>query len=428
VDICADSKLIPFEEALTYILTNIEPLQQKETIDLAQSLDRILAETVFAPIAVPNYDNSAMDGYAVRMQDCSGMLRVIGSALAGHTFNGVLASGEAVLITTGAVIPQGADTVVMKENVVTVNDNSNAESHFIQINHLPKLGEHIRRAGEDIAKGSQILPVGKRLSALDIGLMASLGIDCVNVIRQPRIALLTTGDELLLPGMTFESGKIYDSNRPMLNALLNRMAIEIRDFGIVSDDPEKLFIVFNDAMTWADAVISTGGVSVGEADFTKTIFTKLGKIEFWKIAMKPGKPFAFGRLIKNNSDNKNVKNCWFFGLPGNPVSSAVTYHQLVVPGLRRLSGEALDENKFTHTIIHARTQVALKKQPGRIDFQRGILHFDQGNATVTSAGLQSSGVLSAMAKANCYIKLDKEQGNVAEGEMVKVILFDGFIQ
>jgi molybdopterin molybdotransferase len=252
------------------------------------------------------------------------------------------------------------------------------------------------------------------LNALDIGLLASLGFERVTVLRRLRVAILTTGDELLAVGTAHQAGKIFDSNRPLLAALLSRLPVEVRDLGIIADDLAALRSAFTQAMQWADLVISTGGVSVGDADYTKDVLAELGEIHFWKIAMKPGKPFAFGRLGKG----------WFFGLPGNPVSTAVTYHQLVVPGLRYLAGERLN----SQLAINAVAGHALKKQVGRTDFQRGILSSENGVNTVISAGLQSSGVLSAMAKANCYIRLEAAQGSVAAGETVTVIPFDGFIQ
>jgi molybdopterin molybdotransferase len=308
---------------------------------------------------------------------------------------------------TGALVPVGADTVVMQENVQRTGDQ-------ITLTQMPEAGENIRRAGEDISLGSQVLAAGQRLSALDIGLLASLGIAQVTVVRRLRVAILTTGDELLPAGAAPEQGKIYDSNRPLLAALLTRMPIDLIDLGIIADDLPALRSAFTTAMQWADVVISTGGVSVGDADYTKDVLAELGEIDFWKIAMKPGKPFAFGRLGQG----------WFFGLPGNPVSTAVTYHQLVVPGLRYLAGEALTSQQTLSAIAGH----ALKKQPGRTDFQRGILSNLNGVNTVVSAGLQSSGVLSAMAKANCYIRLEAEQDSVHAGGLVNVIPFDGFIR
>lgn len=406
MDHCSQPGLLPMDAALERILNKLQPLQETETLPLAAALDRILAATVVAPINVPAGDNSAMDGYAIRAKDTAGPLRVIGQSLAGHPFNGEPGAGEAVRIMTGALIPAGVDAVVMQENTRCVGD-------LLTLNQSPRVGENIRRTGEDISIGSELLSAGKSINALDIGLLASVGCATVKVIRKLRIALFTTGDELLAPGATPEPGKIYDSNRPLLAALLQRLPVELLDLGIIPDDPQTLRSAFTHASEWADVIISTGGVSVGDADYTKDVLMELGTIDFWKIAMKPGKPFAFGRLGQG----------WFFGLPGNPVSTAVTYHQLVVPALRHLAGE----KEFGAPLILAQAGAPLKKQPGRTDFQRGVLGCEQGINRVVSAGVQSSGVLSSMARANCFIRLEQERGPVAAGESVSVIPFDRFI-
>lgn len=406
VDYCSQSGLLPIDAALERILNQLQPLQETETLPLAAALDRVLAAAVVAPINVPAGDNSAMDGYAVRVDCGAGPLRVIGQSLAGHPFNGEPGAGEAVRIMTGALIPTGLDAVVMQENTQCVGN-------LLTLNHSPKVGENIRRAGEDISVGSELLSVGKSINALDIGLLASVGSATVKVIRKLRIALLTTGDELLVPGAAPEPGKIYDSNRPLLAALLRRLPIELLDLGIIPDDRQALVAAFTRASEWADVTISTGGVSVGDADYTKDVLAELGTIDFWKIAMKPGKPFAFGRLGQG----------WFFGLPGNPVSTAVTYHQLVVPALRHLAGE----KELGTPVILAQASAPLKKQPGRTDFQRGVLSCEQGINRVASVGVQSSGVLSSMARANCFIRLEQERGPVVAGESVSVIPFDRFI-
>lgn len=407
MDHCVQPGLLPIEEALARICNQLNPVRETETIALHSALDRVLAVSIAAPINVPAGDNSAMDGYALRAQDCTAPLDVIGQSLAGHPFTGAIGNGQAVRIMTGALVPTGADMVVMQENVQRTGDK-------ITLTQIPDAGENIRRAGEDITLGSQVLAAGQRLSALDIGLLASLGIAQATVVRRLRVAILTTGDELLPAGAAPEPGKIYDSNRPLLAALLTRLPVEVMDLGIIADELTALRDAFSKAMRWADVVISTGGVSVGDADYTKDVLAELGEIDFWKIAMKPGKPFAFGRL---------GQGC-FFGLPGNPVSTAVTYHQLVVPGLRHLAGETISPQQTLSAIAGQ----ALKKQPGRTDFQRGILTNKNGINTVKSAGLQSSGVLSAMAKANCYIRLEAERGAVAEGEILSVIPFDGLIR
>lgn len=406
MDQCAQPHLLTIDDALARLLVQLTPVQEQEWVALPDALDRILATAVVAPVNVPAGDNSAMDGYALRSQDSSGSLRVIGESLAGHPFSGAIHAGECVRIMTGALIPAGADTVVMQENVMRDGDT-------IVLNSESPSGNNIRRAGEDISLGKSVLEAGHRVSPLDIGLLASLGLAQISVVRKIRVAILTTGDELLPPGAAPEHGKIYDSNRPLLRALLQRLPVELMDLGVIADDPDALRNAFTHAMQIADVVISTGGVSVGDADHTKTILAELGEIDFWKIAMKPGKPFAFGRLGRG----------WFFGLPGNPVSTAVTYHQLVVPALRKLAGEISAPPQTRMAIARH----ALKKQPGRTDFQRGILEYNGGNYYVRSAGLQSSGVLTGMAQANCYIRLEAERGSVTQGEEVAVIPFDRFI-
>lgn len=413
MDACSRPGLLPVTEAIEKILAALQPVTAAESVPLLQSLDRVLAQTLFAPINVPGADNSAMDGYAIRQQDAGSLLNIIGESFAGHPFTGVVGPNQCVRIMTGAVLPEAADAVVMQENVTR-------DGHQVRVNNVPQLGENIRRAGEDIAQHSQVLAAGRLLTALDIGLLASLGIPHVDVFKPVKVALLTTGDELLGAGATATPGKIFDSNRPLLAALLQRLPVELLDLGIIPDQPDALRNAFATAQEFADLVISTGGVSVGDADYTGEILAERGEISFWKIAMKPGKPFAFGAL----GNNARGTGCWFCGLPGNPVSTAVTYHQLVVPALRYLAGEVPRDA----VIIKATTSAALKKQPGRMDFQRGIFRNLQGLNCVESVGSQSSGVLSSMTRANCLIRLEADRGPVSAGELVDVILFDQFIQ
>lgn len=424
-DACSLPDLLPLNDALARIADSLIPVTEIETLPLLNALDRVLATPVYAAVAVPAGDNSAMDGYAVRTQDCTitGVeLALIGQTLAGHPFGGGLQAGQTLRIMTGGLIPAGADAVVMQERV-------EREGNRVRINSIPHVGDNIRRTGEDIAQGSLVLQKGQRLNALDIGLLASIGVAQVDVLRRVRVAVLSTGDELLPLGATPHGGKIYDSNRPLLLALLQRLNVEVVDLGLIPDQPDALRAAFTRARNEADAVISSGGVSVGDADYTKEVLAELGEIDLWKIAIKPGKPFAFGRLDGNyhaqdHQENSQPHPSWFFGLPGNPVSAAVTYHQLVVPGLRWLGGEVFDLPKP----LVATAAQALKKQAGRMDFQRGLLSASADCNIVISAGSQSSGVLSAMAQANCYIQLELERGAVTEGETVAVIPFDKFIQ
>jgi molybdopterin molybdotransferase len=412
MDFCAQPNLLPVEAAIALMKQALNPVQDVESIGLLDGLDRVLAAPIYAAINVPGSDNSAMDGYGFRFGKDQLTLRIVGESLAGHVFEGEIKAGECVRITTGAIVPAGVDTVIMQEQVSVLNTD-NFDS-LIRIDVPPLLGANIRRAGEDISQGSLVLPAGHRLTPIDIGLLASIGCQQVTVYRRLRVALLSTGDELTPLGQPLHSGNIYDSNRHTLRALLQRVSVEVIDLGLQPDDPEIIKASFIKAKQMADMVISTGGVSVGDADYTKSVLDELGSIHFWKVAMKPGKPFAFGKL----------GDLWFFGLPGNPVSAAVTYHQLVLPSLRYLAGEIFDAS----LAINAIAKNGFSKQVGRTDYQRGILTGDGDTNYVVITGPQGSGVLTSMAAANCYIVVEQERGAVAKGETVKVIPFDKFIR
>lgn len=413
MDACTQPGLLPVVVAVANMLQAIIPITAVETVPLQQALDRVLAEDIYSKMNVPGHHNSAMDGYALRHADANPaiLLRLVGTSLAGHPFQAEINPGECVRIMTGAVLPANADTVIMQEQV-TLSDGT------VQLNKVPEPGENIRRAGEDIAINSLVLAKGKRLTPLDIGLLASLGVFELRVFERVRVAIFSTGDELKPLGHRLQAGEIYDSNRPTLIALLARLNVEVFDLGLIADDPLKITAAFQSAIAKAHVIISSGGVSVGEADYTKDVLATLGKINFWKVAMKPGKPFAFGSLNVGQHNSG-----WFFGLPGNPVSAVVTYHQLVLPALRHLAGEKV-EPALTLTVA---AESDLKKQPGRADYQRGILHNNEDENVVASTGNQSSGVLSSMAQANCYILLEQERGRVNKGEKVQVIPFDKFL-
>lgn len=412
MDYCSQPELLPVADAIAQMQAAITPTTQTETVELQAALDRVLAEPIYSAVNIPSHDNSAMDGYAfVNAHAITEQpLKLVGTALAGHPFNGEIHPGECVRIMTGAVVPAQVDTVIMQEQVVANGD-------AIQLQRLPITGENIRHAGEDIAQNSLVLEQGKRISPLDIGLLASLGVTQVNVFARVRVAVLSTGDELKPLGQPLQAGELYDSNRQTLLALLSRVNVTVIDCGLVGDDPEKIRTVFESAIAQADVVISSGGVSVGDADYTKDVLQSLGTINFWKVAMKPGKPFAFGTFKKEKSP------CYFFGLPGNPVSAVVTYHQLVLPTLRYLAGEHAEPALS----LRIATQSNLKKQPGRADYQRGFLWEVDGENNVASTGNQGSGVLSSIARANCYVVLEQERGTVAKGEKVTVVPFDKFL-
>jgi len=403
------SLLLPVADALAQMLAQVSAVTATERVPLAQALDRVLAEPVLASFDVPGYDNSAMDGYAVRAAEVKAgqALTLQGSALAGHAFTAALAPQSCVRIMTGAVMPAGADTVIMQEQV-------RLQDGKVIADFVPKVGENVRKAGEDLKNGQQVLSAGCRLTAPQLGLLASLGIADVAVRRKLKIAIFSTGDELVLPGQPLPEGHIYDSNRVVLRAMLQRLGVEVLDLGLLPDQPEAIRLAFQRAMREADALITSAGVSVGDADYTRQILSELGKVNFWKVAIKPGKPFAFGKL----------ENCWFFGLPGNPVAAVVTLDQLVQPVLQKLAGAVVSPaNQLT-----AATTVSLKKQPGRADYQRGYYWATAEGLFVKTLGSQSSGMLSSIANANCYIVLPQQSGSIASGEMVTIQPFGKLLQ
>ncbi|WP_394174076.1 molybdopterin molybdotransferase MoeA [Thalassotalea litorea] len=409
VDCCSAPNLMPMQDALAKLLNNIAPIDTVEDISISHADMRVVAHEIISPINVPAHNNSAMDGYAIcgKLSDAvieaGAEFTVVGVALAGQPFTGELAAGQCIRIMTGAVVPQSANAVEMQENV-------QVSGKQITLKQALKLGSHIRLAGEDIGKNQPVFSCGHRFKSVDVGLLASLGIDKVCVYQKPKVAIFSTGDELKSPGDTLNEGDIYESNRHAIIAMLKRINVDIIDFGIIGDDPVKIRDAFIQANNTADAVISTGGVSVGDADYTKDVLDELGQIEFWKVAMKPGKPFAFG----------NLPDSVFFGLPGNPVSATVTFHQLVVPALMKMSGAA----QIAPLTLKATTNMAIKKRPGRMDFQRGVASVEAGILTVTPLSHQGSGVLSSISKANCYIVLSQQHSGCSAGEQVDVQLFD----
>ena len=398
------SALLSVEDAIENILSTIKPIEQHEQISLFNSLDRVLAKELISDINVPIHDNSAMDGYAICYQSSSSSYQLVGTVLAGEYFEPQLRPGECVRIMTGAPIPKGCDAVIMQENTTKVGNH-------VTINQKIKMADNIRRAGEDIAKGETVLTQGHKLTPVDLGLLASLGIEQLSVYKKLKVAVFSTGDELTLPGQPLKVGAIYESNRPVLIASLQKQSFEVIDLGIIQDTKTAIKEAFLKADQAADVIISSGGVSVGDADYTKEVLNEIGEIGFWKIAMKPGKPFAFGKLT----------NSYFFGLPGNPVSAMVTFMQLVCPALNYLSAQprATKTNKLTAT-----TTTAIKKRPGRTDFQRAIASIDhKGFYTVSALPYQGSGVLTSMSKANCFIVLPADCADIAEGARVEIEIF-----
>jgi molybdopterin molybdotransferase len=405
---CDAPGLMPIEQAKQLIEKTITPISEVVYCDLNNSIDRVIAKDIISPINVPAYDNSAMDGYALKYDDflASDTLTQVGKSFAGRKFEGSLNNGECIRIMTGAEIPEGADTVVMQENTIVSGKN-------ITFTSATK-GDAIRPLGDDIKKGSLVLNAGTRITAIDIGLLASLGFNSVPVYRKLSVAVFSTGDELLAAKEEHRNDRIFDSNRPMLIAMLSRLGAEVIDLGIIPDDKSQIRAAFEHANQHCDCVITSGGVSVGEADYTREILEEYGTVDFWKLAIKPGKPLAFGRLPSSI----------FFGLPGNCVSAAVTFDQIAVPALTYLAGSLPSKP----ILIPALAFSGFKKRPGRTDYQRA--HYfvnDNGQICVEPSGSQSSGVLSCFRKSNCYAILENERGRVLKDEIVKVLPFDRII-
>ena len=400
-----DPDALRVDKAREAIRSCLSPLRDVERVPVKEALGRVLAQDIVPQIDVPAHDNSAMDGYAVRFADLEkGPLKEIGTALAGKPFAGKAGELQCVRIMTGAVMPEGTDTVVIQEVVKKEGDR-------IAIPPGQKKAQNVRYAGEDLAKGKAVLRPGRLLRPAELGLIASLGIGEVNVKRRLRVAFFATGDELASIGAPLKEGEVYDSNRYTLHGMLARLGVETTDMGVVRDDPALLEKAFRKAAQEADVVITTGGVSVGEADFVKQLMARLGEVLFWKIAMRPGRPMAFGK----------IGNAFLFGLPGNPVAVMVTFYGFVRDALLYLSGRTDDPLPLLQTVAAEN----LRKVPGRTEYQRGIVFRDGADWKVRTTGQQGSGVLRSMSEANCFIVLEHERGAVKAGEPVSVQLFEG---
>jgi molybdopterin molybdotransferase len=402
-----DPTALTVDQAREAIERLVVPIDAIEQVAIRDALDRVLAQDVVSPIDVPAHDNSAMDGWAVRAQDLVGEtpLRAIGTAFAGAPFAGTLGAGEAVRVMTGAVMPAGSDTVVMQEA-------ARVDGARVIVPAGQSAGQHRRLRGEDLERGRAAVSRGRSLRPADLGLIASLGIAEIPVHRRLRVAFFSTGDELRSIGEPLDPGCVYDSNRYTLHAMLERLGVEPIDLGVVRDSPEALEAAMCAACLRADAIVSSGGVSVGEADFTRAVMARLGEVAFWSIAMRPGRSMAVGR----------VGDACYFGLPGNPVAVMVTFLCFVRDALIRRSGAS----PRPILPIRARSVEGIRKRPGRTEFQRVIVEPDaDGTLRARLTGHQGSGVLRSMSEANALLVLPHEQGDVEPGGWVTALPFDG---
>ena len=401
--------LLTLEQAREKMLQSITPITDCLDVAIMDSFGSILAEDITSPINVPGYRNSAMDGYAVKSIDlpetATKKFKLVGTSWAGKPYTGEVKENECIRIMTGAKVPDDTDTVIMQEH-------TSKEDDFIVISTGHKAEQNIRCAGEDLKQGDSVLKKGKLIKAAEMGLLASLGVARVKVFRPLKVSFFSTGDELKGVGETLEDGQIYDSNRYTIYGMLQNLNVEINDMGVIPDDRKKIEAAFLTAAEQSDVIITSGGVSVGDADFVKETLEKLGQINFWKLAIKPGKPLAFG----------SVKQAMFIGLPGNPVSVMATYYQLGLPAIHQLSGN----KNYKPIITKARAIAPFYKRPGRLDFQRAVFSYDDnGELVVKDVGMQASHILSGMSLANCFAIIPAQSGTINPGEMVDIQPFEG---
>ncbi len=415
-----EADAISVDEARQIITDKITPISASESVPVRESLKRYLATDIISPINVPPHTNSAMDGYALAGNDlpinAPVDYKVSGASFAGVPSTESYQSGTVVRIMTGGVMPAGTDTVIPQELVEKLDDQT------IRLEAEHKAGQNVRHPGEDLALGKKIFDKGRKLSAADIGILASLGFAKVEVLVRPKVAFFSTGDELRSIGEDLKEGEIYDSNRYTLFAMLKNLDVEIIDLGVIPDTRDDIEKAFTRASEAADIFISTGGVSVGEADYIKPTLKKLGETHFWKLAMKPGRPLTYGTVKHDKGqDNRQAK---FFGLPGNPVAVMVTFLQFVQPAINYLAS-----GKHNKPIaLKATSEETIKKRPGRTEYIRGV--FEQtpdGKFVVKRTGKQGSGILMSMSLANCFIHFDVDSDGVNQGETVDILPFEGVI-
>jgi molybdopterin molybdotransferase len=400
-----DPNAMSVEAALENILKSISSIKTSEYVDLKSAYGRILSKNIKSKINVPNYKNSAMDGYAVNVSDFNEKNKTydcIGESFAGNPFLKPVKKNQAIKVMTGGMVPSGCNAVVMKELITQKGRIITTKSKIIK-------DQNIRFPGEDIKKNEIVLKAGKEIDEIDIGILASLGIDRVSVKKRPIIGFVSTGDELVSIKKPIKISQVYDSNRYLLHGLLKKYPVEIKDYGVVKDKIKSIEKKFLEASLNCDVLITTGGVSVGDADYVKEVLEKLGKVNFWKIAVKPGRPLAYGK----------IKKCIFFGLPGNPVSVVVTFNLFVNAALNKLMGKGQD-----HTLsLEAELLMSVKKRKGRKEYKRGVLISKKNKLYVRKSGLQGSNILSSVKDANCYIELGENMREVPKGAKVKVLPF-----
>ena len=408
MSMCDSPGLLAVEKALAQQLAQISPLQDIEVVDLKDAAGRVLAEDVESELNVPPHDNSAMDGYALRSSDAANPLQIVGQSLAGHAFDGQISENQAIRIMTGSPLPEGADTVIMQEQ-------ADVMGNVVLCQKIPKQGDNIRRKGEDIQQGAVVVSKGTKLAAPHLSLLASIGQSAVTVYRKIKVAVMATGDELVVPGEELKSGQIYESNRIAIISILEKLGCNVVDSGIIPDELNATRNAFASASVNCDWVITSGGVSVGDADFVKPVLEELGQINFWKVAIKPGKPYAFGKL----------GNAFFSGLPGNPVSSLVTLIQLVIPCLKYMAGETIEPVLS----LKAKLMRDIKRGAGRTEYLRArAWQNEQGELCVLPQPKQGSGIMNSFTQANCFIVVAADCAQHSQGTLVDIQLFDELLK